>query len=80
MTNPFTWSTIMHFEDLADNGELSVKSSLQDHYRPASNIKLDYDYITSKPPPPPPPPLPWLLNFFFEKQKTFGTCPKVYLA
>ena len=45
----------MHFEDLADNGELSVKSSLQDHYRPANNITLDYDYITSKKHPPPPP-------------------------
>ena len=45
----------MYFEDLADNGELSVKSSLQDHYRPANNITLDYDYITSKKHPPPPP-------------------------
>ena len=61
MTYPFTWSTIMHFEDLADNGELSVKSSLQDHYRPANNITLDYDYITSKKHPLP---LPWLLDFF----------------
>ena len=81
MTNPSTWSTIMHFEDLADNGELSVKSSLQDHYRPANNIKLDYDYITSKPPPlpPPPPPLPWFLNFFLKKKKRLALAPRCIL-
>ena len=76
MTNPFTWSTIMHFEDLADNGELSVKSSLQDHYRPASNIKLDYDYITSKPPPPPPPPPSLVIEFFFWKTKNVWHLPQ----
>lgn len=44
----------MHFEDLADNGELSVKSSIQDYCRPAKNIKLHDDYIISMPAHPHP--------------------------
>jgi len=48
MRYPFTWNTIMHFEDLADNGELSSKCSIDNYFRPARNITLHDDYIISK--------------------------------
>lgn len=54
----------MHFEDLADNGELSIISSFEDHYSPAKNIKQHF--TTSLPSPLIP--NPWV----FERAKKWG--------
>lgn len=60
MKYPVTWNTIMHFEDLAENGERSIKCSLMK--TTTGQLKMSH-YIMTLSLPTSHIPTPWVFLF-----------------